>query len=298
MFDLSNLAHLGQRRSKTMQGVTQAAVRMGVLAMALLLAMQVQGGAASEHEDHHSLCSDRSEACAQWAEGGECFGENKLQVMRECPGSCRICSPNCVDLSPDCAGWAAAGQCQDNPLFMIKECPVSCLVCSVKCVDKIEKECPKWAKNGRCDGEDRPFMLRACPQSCGICSSVCHDRHADCAQWTKEGECWQNPGFMLKKCPRTCGVCQSGDCKDTNQTLCDMWGEYACIDTPGAVLRDCPKTCHVCDNSCIDKDVSCPSWAAAGECQKNPQTVVHLCPGSCGICSDLQHWRQTHKTEL
>ena len=33
----------------------------------------------------------------------------------------------------------------------------------------------------------------------------------------------------------------------------------------------CPLSCGTCTHSCNDTDVSCGSWAQAGECDKNPQ---------------------------
>ena len=35
--------------------------------------------------------------------------------------------------------------------------------------------------------------------------------------------------------------------------------------------------------SCVDRDVSCPAWAAAGECVKNHRYMVGS-PGSLGFC--------------
>jgi hypothetical protein len=36
--------------------------------------------------------------------------------------------------------------------------------------------------------------------------------------------------------------------------------------------------------SCIDRHVDCPSWATAGECQKNPGYMHKDCQRSCGQC--------------
>ena len=38
----------------------------------------------------------------------------------------------------------------------------------------------------------------------------------------------------------------------------------------------------VCQAVCADKEVACPDWASKGECEKNPASMLSLCPQSCG----------------
>jgi len=37
--------------------------------------------------------------------------------------------------------------------------------------------------------------------------------------------------------------------------------------------------------ACDDQNTECESWAAAGECEKNPGYMEQACAGSCGTCS-------------
>lgn len=53
-------------------------------------------------------------------------------------------------------------------------------------------------------------------------------------------------------------------------------------------MRDCPKTCGVCTTVCADKEESCKDWASKGECEKNPASMLALCPQACGACHELE----------
>ena len=39
---------------------------------------------------------------------------------------------------------------------------------------------------------------------------------------------------------------------------------------------------------CHDKDPSCLTWAIDGQCEKNPEGMLTLCPAACGVCHDLE----------
>ena len=77
-------------------------------------------------------------------------------MLRLCPTSCGLCTPECKDADKECPGWGAAGECNTNPEFMIRTCPVTC----------------------------------------EACKATCKDVQADCPGWTADGECFKNPGFM------------------------------------------------------------------------------------------------------
>ena len=72
-----------------------------------------------------------------------------------------------MDIHNDCPGWAADGECLNNPLAVMKECPEACGLCSTVCMDH-DESCVGWAKDGQCD-DNKAFMFRVCPASCGIC---------------------------------------------------------------------------------------------------------------------------------
>jgi len=44
---------------------------------------------------------------------------------------------SCIEISGDCCGWAATGECGNNPGFMLEKCQKSCNLCSVSC----QQEC-------------------------------------------------------------------------------------------------------------------------------------------------------------
>eukprot|EP00962_Isochrysis_galbana_P005482 scaffold1487_cov116-Isochrysis_galbana.AAC.21 len=127
-------------------------------------------------------------------------------MLRICPTSCGLCTPECKDLNEDCVVWGAAGECNENPEFMIRTCPVTC----------------------------------------EACKSTCRDFQSDCPGWTADGECFKNPGFMYKECPNSCGVCEGVKCADGNVTQCTIWAEAGeCLNNPLAVMKECPASCEV-----------------------------------------------------
>lgn len=86
-----------------------------------------------------------------WAQAGEC-DKNPVYMLRECMVSCNQCPawqlPDenstdvthhnstaarvCVDTEDRCGMWAAAGECDKNPIYMLRECMISCNQCTPK----------------------------------------------------------------------------------------------------------------------------------------------------------------------
>merc|ERR1712187_782473 len=98
--------------------------------------------------------------------------------------------------------------------------------CAARCTDR-DDACISWARDGNCHTEPE-YMRLNCPLSCGICSKSCVDLHDDCPGWANKGQCHENPRVLLTTCPRSCGVCRDVFCKDSNRTLCTMWGDTQC----------------------------------------------------------------------
>ena len=44
----------------------------------------------------------------------------------------------------------------------------------------------------------------------------------------------------------------------------------------------------MCATVCQDKETACADWAANGECEKNPASMLSLCPQACGTCHELE----------
>ena len=36
----------------------------------------------------------------------------------------------------------------------------------------------------------------------------------------------------------------------------------------------------------------CEHWATMGECEKNPESMLSLCPQSCGTCQELELFKK------
>ena len=151
------------------------------------------------------------------------------------------------------------------------------------CVDT-STSCGNWVKQSGCYGENSEYLLSNCAASCGICENDCLDFSPLCYDWAKNGECYNNSEFMIRKCPVSCGVC-SVECNDIiNLSICSMWKENGYCETTSLGTKLCSKTCDVCKKSCIDTNVQCSMWAAAGECQNNTRFMLESCPYSCSVC--------------
>ena len=57
--------------------------------------------------------------------------EMLLQRLRG--GGSQKTHESCTEISTDCCGWAATGECDNNPGFMLEKCQKSCNLCSVSC---------------------------------------------------------------------------------------------------------------------------------------------------------------------
>ena len=49
--------------------------------------------------------------------------------------------------------------------------------------------------------------------------------------------------------------------------------------------------------NCIDDNVECSSWAAAGECQANPNYMLVQCKKSCQVCQEASTTASTSSTK-
>ena len=81
-------------------------------------------------------CSDIEMDCQAWASAGECE-KNPKYLYVHCKKSCNQCTSSlapdhpdsegekrtsggleCQDQDPSCGGWAAAGECKKNPVYL------------------------------------------------------------------------------------------------------------------------------------------------------------------------------------
>jgi hypothetical protein len=82
---------------------------------------------------------------------------------------------------------------------------------------------------------------------------ACTDESIACPQWSRLGECENNPAFMTETCPLSCGKC------------------------------DQPRQARPA-SSCVDEDENCEPWALRGQCVKNAEFMQAKCRKSCGVC--------------
>ena len=83
-------------------------------------------------------------------------------------------------------------------------------------------------------------------------------------------------------------------CEDLRDDCNEVAGPLLenCGKDPSDVLMQCMQTCRACDYAtlveeamqCADTNAECASWAASGECQKNPRYMLSHCTTSCGTC--------------
>lgn len=67
-------------------------------------------------------------------------------------------------------------------------------VLPVKSAPKKKKSTPSFCEDDTCNASDSG-------------KPACGDKHADCAQRAKNGECESNSNFMLEQCKESCFVC-------------------------------------------------------------------------------------------
>ena len=75
-----------------------------------------------------AVCEDKNATqCAIWGEA-ECTA-NPGAVLRDCPKTCGVCTSSCTDKEEACADWAAKGECEKNAASMLSLCPQACGTC-------------------------------------------------------------------------------------------------------------------------------------------------------------------------
>jgi hypothetical protein len=125
------------------------------------------------------------------------------------------------------------------------------------------------------------------PRDATLASPPCGD-HADrCSEWAAHGECQRNPRFMQKECAASCGVCG---------LLSQTRGAAAGAQLPGpstpavsppkqdAPARSQPaptKAPAQAEPQKREEAPICATWAASGECERNPQYMQDKCRETC-----------------
>ncbi|XP_076453727.1 zinc metalloproteinase nas-8-like [Babylonia areolata] len=134
-----------------------------------------------------------------------------------------------------------------------------------------------------------------CPEN--MEREVCRDKHQECPNWARTGECHLNSGYMHDKCRLSCGICKPDGtnphvpCVDRYND-CDQRKRNGQCDHPSYMLDNlkyCPRTCGLCSDSysngaCRDTKRDCQTRASNGECDRNPRVMLTECKRSCEFC--------------
>tara|TARA_B110001452_G_scaffold217633_1_gene189203 strand:+ start:1425 stop:2846 length:1422 start_codon:yes stop_codon:yes gene_type:complete len=166
------------------------------------------------------------------------------------------------DKSDNCAGWAASGECANNPAYMADECALSCkgqLPTQQAAKQESARE-DTWTVDWPVP-ELQPDLARAMAESDpGRQPSGCEDLRDDCAELARSNMsgCGE-AAVMLKDCRATCKMCRYAKLVD------DVTGE------------------------CADKHEQCAHWARIGECGKNKRFMLNGCSRSCEVCDAKRH---------
>lgn len=119
----------------------------------------------------------------------------------------------------------------------------------------------------------------------------CIDKHDDCSNWARDGECDFNPKYMLKDCPQSCQSCQfdKTNIEDEIQRRTRLQlagGDERYLETPYGMIQDDHDLDEYDDmniymeqivfkdskyegvrDRCKNKSRQCAAWKRNGECE-------------------------------
>ncbi|XP_057302423.1 zinc metalloproteinase nas-14-like [Hydractinia symbiolongicarpus] len=161
-------------------------------------------------------CADRNRYCSDWARDGHC--SISTYVQEHCKLSCKSPScqgSDCLDQRSECPKWKSWGHCSLNPTVAT--------LCQKSCNPTCHGTVPTQTPTASPPSSNPPVMTN--PPTRGPVPTgkpngkflgtgkLCQDKHQECANWAKNGECQANPGWMLRNCMVSC-----------NNTVCDQPG--------------------------------------------------------------------------
>ena len=274
-----------------------------------------------EEEEEDKECVDAEKDCAYWKGERYCSQDSEYYsyMTENCPLTCGFCSDSAdctfnADSDTNCGWWKTQGYCSstDYTEFMRENCGTTCRLCikekdsqtrGKECLDDVNGvDCSYYVQQGYCSGTYAEYMRQNCATSCGVyCAGTCQDKNAYCGDWSRRGECANNPYYMTENCPASCGKCYSNSksstsdisgtgCQDYN-SYCSSWASSGeCSKNSGYMNVNCAKSCGLncatsaSSASCGDNNQYCTSWASSGYCHTNPAYMHVHCKRSCGKC--------------
>ena len=188
---------------------------------------------------------------------------------------CGVASTSeCEDLEPECEAFVAYEEdmgCWINSYYMYTRCKKSCDACL-----------------------HSSFLEYYNDLVLPIMNLECENYEDDCHDWTKAGECQNNPDYMMDKCPMSCDICipvnenVDQDLRDEDDETHLMLLEH--VDRMNAYYEEVlvsndPKYIKV-RKACKNIESECIFWAATGECDpdKHYAYMMARCPLACMSC--------------
>ena len=109
----------------------------------------------------------------------------------------------------------------------------------------------------------------------------CVDRNPaeECAAWSREGECTNNPGFMRAHCRKSCDLCGSAEGSEGSEGRAPEKKFIEEVQSPAKAAAAAAAAAP-----CEDKSDNCLAWTKAGECERNRKFMHAECRRSCNLC--------------
>uniref|UniRef100_A0A7S2HWW8 ShKT domain-containing protein n=1 Tax=Alexandrium andersonii TaxID=327968 RepID=A0A7S2HWW8_9DINO len=102
--------------------------------------------------------------------GDETCSLNALQLKKQKVGhEGGSNGDDCFDSDHSCPGWAARGECDNNPDYMTEYCPMSCGLCDSPSPPAPAPQSPFYA----CDLDGRRYDMSLCDSTC---TTYCSER--------------------------------------------------------------------------------------------------------------------------
>ncbi|XP_042894037.1 putative tyrosinase-like protein tyr-3 [Penaeus japonicus] len=80
----------------------------------------------------------------------------------------------------------------------------------------------------------------------------------------------------------------AGGCSDSHKH-CGTWAAAGeCERNPDWMVNNCQKSCKTCGKECSDSNNFCKEWSKMGECTRNAPYMSLFCKKSCGVCDELE----------
>jgi hypothetical protein len=179
-----------------------------------------------------------------------------------------------------CVLWASQGECKRIPEFMRSTCPAAC-----GCPAPVLKRSPDLADLHSPNMKEKPRIKLPRPESFQATTPLAPSGPRPvqaCAEWAAAGECQANPDYMRTQCLLACqkvGAAPAATAKPAPAATVRPAPAAAARPAPAAAAKPTPAAASA--PSGPRPVQACAEWAAAGECQANPDYMRTQCLLAC-----------------